>query len=159
MKVLLFFFLFFLMLVWSSFSVVIDLISLIMMIVLGSLIVFYLYNSFFIPFIINISLVGGLIVLISFVLIIQPNFSNISNFLINKAFGFFFVLGGLVFFSSSIIDWSSMVFFLSPLSFFSMLNSAPFVSVYLFLIALLFFMLFVIDDILKMKGGSYIIYN
>nr|QYC96592.1 NADH dehydrogenase subunit 6 [Falcolipeurus suturalis] len=156
MKLLLFAYMFFMILVWSSFSVVIDLISLIMMITLSSLIVFNHYNSFFIPFIINISLVGGLIVLISFVLIIQPNFSNMSSFLINKTFMVFFFFSFVIFLYSFIVNWESVVLSLSPFSFFSMMNSSLFVSINYFLIVLLFFMLFVIDDILKMKGGSYI---
>nr|YP_010449205.1 NADH dehydrogenase subunit 6 [Falcolipeurus marginalis]UTT72597.1 NADH dehydrogenase subunit 6 [Falcolipeurus marginalis] len=157
MKLALFFYFSLVFMSFASISVVLDLIFLMFSVILMSFVIFFLFNSFWIPFLVNLSVVGGLVVLISFVIMIQPNFSSFSLVFLDKIYFVFFPFLFIYFYLFDFFYcFSSFSFFGGSFMNFSMINLFPFFSLYVFLISFLLFMLVVIDEILKMKCGSFI---
>nr|UTN43098.1 NADH dehydrogenase subunit 6 [Oxylipeurus chiniri] len=146
------------MMVFLSNSVLISIIFIIIYLLALSGKVWLSLNSSFCFFLVVLSLIGGMMVLISFVFLSLPEKSEVKKIFSKFEWIFLFIFSIIPFFMMSVDESKAeaLAFILSfpPSMWGKPVLFGPFLSTFLFLAILLFFVLFVVDSLLRKESGS-----
>nr|YP_010449199.1 NADH dehydrogenase subunit 6 [Docophoroides brevis]UTT72591.1 NADH dehydrogenase subunit 6 [Docophoroides brevis] len=140
---------------WFTSSSIIELLALVICTMMAAIILYSNISSPWLFYLMSLPMVGGLMVLMSFVIIIQPKPDLITKNNMNPAKILITMMIMIIIMQSEVkIEKSpnneSLAFHLSNIV------NIPFLSGYLVMIIVLLYMLLVINSIIKVKSGSMI---